>query len=375
MKVKFPSKIFAFILCTLWIVGFYVGCEKSTDGPLSVSDGDDVYFGDGFFKGASLDSGRTIHLSDDTLYVTLSNIWSFSNCALRTIRLEFRPKDSVLWINPFIKIAVTDRDCAAPYYRPDTTIKVLLKKEDVVGIEKIKVKNDMDSVLDSILLRRGQIQNDTFFIYMDSSFSDPHNLPLRTKGKEALNTPTILRVLDSLTPRVFYWRTMNSTCTHRIDMCNEVVADTIYPSTWKAADTNLVPIHYVCADTDSVYCINSKWENDSTALGKLQERPDTIWHYSTYYMEKIPRCATYASYEKAYYKLGGRVRFIRQLFAPDESEKFCGPSSSPEWMVYDVERNKMFVDSLNLLDSLIAVWKQAKIAPDTLIVDSTASKK
>lgn len=381
MKSRISMKMLFLALSALWLLCFYAGCEKSTDGPISVSSGNEEYDGEGFFLSASLDSGKRIHLVGDTLLLSLGNIWSFSNCALQAINLDYKREDSILWIMPSVKIHVTEEDCAAPFYRPDTTIRILVRSGDVRNISQIKVKNDKDSILDSIMIRRGSIAKDTFFVYMDSAFGLPHNYPIRTNDIKKYNSkrkdtiPTLLRVLDSLTPRVFYWRTMKSTCTHRIDMCNSTIADTIYPTSWKLQDTNLVPVHYACADTDSVYCINSKWEDDSTSLGKLQERPDTIWHYSTYYIEHIPKCGTYNSFNVAYYAVGQRVRFIRELFKPDEEESFCGPATAEEWMVYNMSGSRMVVDSLSILDSLLAVWKEATVAPDTLIVDTTKSKK
>ena len=164
---------------------------------------------------------------------------------------------------------------------------------------------------------------------------------------------------------------MQSNCTYRVDDCHNTVADTIYPSTWKYGDTNLVPVHYACADSDSVYCINSKWENDSTALGVLQERPDTIWHYSTYYSEKIPKCGTYSFFSISNYKVGERVRFIRELLTPAEEESFCGPASKEDWYVFSLTKSKMVTDSdtIQVLDTLYQIWKAADIAPDTLVVD------
>ena len=337
---------------------FLAGCEKDSDGPMEVSVDHFSYRGEGFFKAAKLDSGRTIHLSKDTLFLNMGQMWTFSNCALESIDLQLHKEDSVLWISPVLKIHATSEDCPAPYYRPDTVLKLLLSNSQMDGVGLIKVKNDTDSLLDSILLRRGSFTKDTFDIYLDSSFADVHAYPLRTK-----------RVLDSLTPRVFYWRTMKSICTYRVDNCVNTVADTIYPSRWNVNDTNLVPVHYACADSDSVYCINSKWENDSTELGSVQERPDTIWHYSTYYMENIPECGSYDSIAVSNYGIGNRVRFIRKLLTPDGDETFCGPSSQKNWMVYNLSGTVMVVDSdsLKVLDSLSATWKKATVAPDTLI--------
>lgn len=376
MKFFRNKKYSLLILCALWVLGFYVGCEKDSDGPISVSSGNAEFDGEGFFLSATIDSGRALHIVGDTLYLSLGNIWSFSNCALQSIKVEQNREDSSLYLAPVIRIHATEDDCAAPYFRPDTVLKIILTDGVVKNIASIKVKNSNDSILDSILLRRGTLERDTFFIYMDSAFASPHSYPIRTKDtKKSDSIPTLIRVLDSLTPRVFYWRTIKSTCTHRIDMCHSTIADTIYPSSWKISDTNLVPVHYACADTDSVYCINSKWEHDSTSLGELQERPDTIWHYSTYFVEKIPECGTYGSINAAYYGVGQRVRFIRELFSPDESETFCGPSTGRQWMVYNMNGMKMVVDSLSMLDSLLLTWKEATVAPDTLILDSTKKEK
>ena len=365
------SKYMVFgLLWLLCAVVFFAGCEKDTEGPMDVSNNDFSYDGNGFFAYARLDSGKTIHLSKDTLYLDMGKMWTFSNCALKSINLSSSKEDSVLWLLPTLLIHATAEDCAAPYYRPDTTLKMLLTSEQIKGVGMIKVKNDADTALDSIILRRGSISKDTFYVYLDSSFADPHEFPLRTKDKKKSKTiPSVVRVLDSLTPRVFYWRTMKSVCTYRVDECEKTIADTIYPSNWNIDDTNLVPVHYACSDSELTYCINSKWENDSTELGELQERPDTIWHYSTYYTEKIPECGTYSSFAVTSYTIGERVRFIRELFTPDEDETFCGPNSKKDWMVYNLSGNKMVVDSdsVAILDSLYKIWKKATVAPDTLI--------
>ncbi|MCQ2104420.1 MAG: hypothetical protein MJZ26_01375 [Fibrobacter sp.] len=359
-------------LCMACALLMFVGCEKDSDGPISVSSSENEFTGHGFFLGASLDSGRAFHLVSDTLFLELKDIWSFSNCALTSIERKYEKQDSVLLLQPVINIHATEEDCAAPYFRPDTTLKIILGENLISGVSVLKVKNDADSILDSISIRRGSFQRDTFFVYMDSSFADAHNFPLRTKEKKKSKAiPSMIRVLDSLTPRVFFWRTMKSNCTHRIDMCESTVPDTLYPNSWSVNDTNLVPIHYRCADTNLVYCINSKWENDSNSLGSLQERPDTIWHYSTYYTEKIPECASYNSFSYAYYGVGQRVRFIRELMIPDETETFCGPASKPQWMVYNMSGSKMVVDndSVAILDTLSKIWEEASVAPDTLIVE------
>lgn len=374
----FGSLLKFFLVASLWLSVFlFASCEKDTDGPLDVMSENFSYDGEGFFSSADLDSGKTIHLSKDTLFLGMGKMWTFSNCALESIKITYSKEDSILWLMPRLNIHATAEDCAAPYYRPDTVLKVTLSKEQMQGIGMIKVKNDADSVLDSILLRRGSFSKDTFYVYLDSSFADAHAYPLRTKDKKkGKEIPSVIRVLDSLTPRVFYWRTMKSVCTHRVDMCKKTIADTVYPTSWYINDTNLVPVHYACADSDSVYCINSKWENDSTELGKVQERPDTIWHYSTYYTEKIPKCGTFNQFSVSNYTIGDRVRFIRELMTPDKDESFCGPASQEEWMVYNMSKNQMVLDtgSVAILDSLKKIWKKATVAPDTLKVDTSKAK-
>lgn len=374
----FGSLLKFFLVASLWLSVFlFASCEKDTDGPLDVMSENFNYDGEGFFSSAELDSGKTIHLSKDTLFLGMGKMWTFSNCALESIKIIYSKEDSILWLTPRLSIHATAEDCAAPYYRPDTVLKVTLSKEQMQGIGMIKVKNDADSVLDSILLRRGSFSKDTFYVYLDSSFADAHAYPLRTKDKKkGKEIPSVIRVLDSLTPRVFYWRTMKSVCTHRVDMCKKTIADTVYPTSWYINDTNLVPVHYACADSDSVYCINSKWENDSTELGKVQERPDTIWHYSTYYTEKIPKCGTFNQFSVSNYTIGDRVRFIRELMTPDKDESFCGPASQEEWMVYNMSKNQMVLDtgSVAILDSLKKIWKKATVAPDTLKVDTSKAK-
>lgn len=370
MSWLLQKRNYILVVCVCLQLALLAGCEYDSDGPIKPSSTNQEYDGKGFFRAASLDSGKAIHLASDTLFLTLGNIWTFSNCALKSIDLNYDKQGDVLWIAPTIDIHVDEEECAAPFYRPDSVFKLSLDEETLDGVGQVKVRNDVDSTLDSILVRRGHFVKDTFSIYVDSSFVDAHNFPLRTKAMKGDDSvPTVLRVLDSLTSRVFFWRTMRSNCTHRVDMCEDVVADTIYPSSWSVNDTNLVPVHYSCADSNLVYCINSKWTNDSTSLGELQERPDTIWHYSTYYVEKIPKCASFNAFSMTLL-IGQANRYIRELFVPDESETACGPASAEEWMFYSLPGSRMVLDndSVSVVDGLMKAWNDAEIAPDTLIV-------
>ena len=186
---------------------------------------------------------------------------------------------------------------------------------------------------------------------MDSLFDSVHALPLRTK-----DSPSILRVLDSITPRVFYWRPMKSDCELRVDMCDSVVNDTLFPSSWNLNDTALVPMRKACAIGDSVYCVSSRWVNDSASLDGVQERADTVWHTSLYYVEKIPECASVNSISFGSLVLGKKFTIVRELMVPDESETSCGPSTKKDLFVYDIQRMRFFPDTLDV-DSLYGIWK------------------
>ena len=369
MKRK-SAALFFTIYLVFPLMAFFASCTWDGDGVLDVMPNGESVEGKGYFLGAALDSGKTVHLISDTLYVALSQIWSFSNCSLRSIDLNEHFEDSLLVIAPQINIKVNTEDCPSPMFRPDTVIKV---RFGVVSpkVSEIVIKNDADSVLDSIKLRRGKISLDTFRIFVDSSFAQPSSFPLRTK-----KSPSIMRVLDSITPQKFYWRTLRSKCGTRVDMCDSVVADTLYPKTWYDNDTALVPVRYACASADSSYCLESKWEYDSTSLGKVKMRLDTIWHTSTYYVEKITECGWVSKFLYTGFTLGGQMGFVRELFEPDESELKFGPSTKKNWFAYRLESNELVTDGEGKpsVDSLYKIWKSATVAPDTLVADTTESK-
>ena len=369
MKRKSAALLVPILLC-FSLMTFLASCSWDGDGPLEVMPNGESVEGQGYFLGARLDSGKTIHLKDDTLYVTLSQIWSFSNCSLTSIDMDYDVEDTTVVFSPKINIKASTEDCPSPMYRPDTTFKFVL--DDIPQkVTEIVVVNDNQTLLSSILFRRGKFVRDTFSIFVDSSFDDMSALPLRTKG-----SPSILRVLDSITPQKFYWRTLRAKCTMRVDKCDSVVADTIYPTYWDINDTALVPVRYACASPDSVYCLNSKWEYDSTSLGKLKERLDTVWHSSLYYVEKIPSCARLSAFNYSGLNLGRTAIFGRELFVPDESERSCGPSTKKDWLVYNFSTNSVLLESEDEtpIDSLYKIWKSATVAPDTLVVDTTESK-
>ena len=112
---RLRSKYMVFgLLWILFAVVFFAGCEKDTDGPMDVFNNDFSYDGEGFFAYARLDSGKTIHLSKDTLYLDMGKMYTFSNCALQAIHLTYVKSDSVLWISPKLTIHATAEDCPAP---------------------------------------------------------------------------------------------------------------------------------------------------------------------------------------------------------------------------------------------------------------------
>ena len=336
----------------------FTACTRDDDGPIPLSANDDSFTGTGFFRVAELDSGALIHLASDTLRIRVDSLWTYSNCALKRIELDtFHDGDALVYY-PKIIIESDGEDCPSPYLHPDTIIKVLPSADEFSGVSVIRVQNDEDSVLDTILLRRGKFDLDTFPIFVDSLFDTVSAFPLRTAG-----SPSFLKVLDSLNPRVFYWRAMQANCELRIDMCDSTVNDTLFPSNWNITDTALVPIRKACASDDSVYCVSNRWVNDSSTIGDVEERADTVWYTSFYYIEEIPECAAMNSFRMSGYALGKSASVVRELMVPDESEPVCGPSALRDVYIYDLGRNKVFPDSLNA-DSLYGVWKSAKVAPE-----------
>ena len=327
------------------------GCSRDDDGPIPVSAEDESFVGTGFFRKATLDSGAFVHLAADTLYLKIDSLWSYSNCALKRIELDTSHEGEALVFSPKIIIDSDGKDCPSPYLHPDTTIKMLLGEKDISDASVIRIRNDEDRILDTILLRRGTFDLDTFAIYVDSLFDSVSALPLRTKG-----SPSILKVLDSLTARVFYWRPIESECTLIVDKCAKLVNDTIFPTSWNTSDTALVPIRKSCALGDSTYCSNTRWKDDSSSVGKVQERADTLWHTSVYYVEEIPDCGTMNSFSFDAYAIGRKVNFVRELVVPNESEKACGPAALRDVYIYDIGRKRVFPDSLDA-EALYGIWK------------------
>jgi len=356
------SKFFLVLVLFAMLTALAVvsACTQSEDGPLEVSLEKVEFARDGYYLRPLLDSGKSIHLVQDTLYLYMDSVWTYSNCALKSISLDRRKEDTTYRIKPLLHLHPTEDDCPSPFYRPSMTRSIVFDEEELEGITQIVAANTYDSVFDTIAVRRGSISRDTFEIYVDSIFNNKDSLPLRTKG-----SPSLLKVLDSITPQEFYWRPMKSKCRMKITDCDTLVTDTLFPKEWKLNDTLLVPVRLACADSDETYCMSSYWENDSSALGDVHVHRDTVWNTSVYIVESVPACATYDRYEIKNMLVGYKGTFIRELFSPDSSETACGPLTRDRWMALRVPGGKMVIDndSLVIADSLYKAWKKAKVAP------------
>ena len=106
MKRKSAALLIPILLCFSLMI-LFASCAQDGDGPLDVMPNGESVESKGYFLGATLDSGKAVHLISDTLYVALSQIWSFSNCSLHSIDLNNRFEDSLLIIAPQIKFGIT----------------------------------------------------------------------------------------------------------------------------------------------------------------------------------------------------------------------------------------------------------------------------
>ena len=93
MKRRF-AMLFRPVVLLSFLMAFLASCAQDGDGPLDVMPNGKSVDGEGFFEAATLDSGKTLHLISDTLYITLSKIWSFSDCSLSSIDLNYSFEDS-----------------------------------------------------------------------------------------------------------------------------------------------------------------------------------------------------------------------------------------------------------------------------------------
>ncbi len=342
----------------LWCAALAIwSCTESDDGPISIYPDSMNGASEGFVWRALLDSGQTVHLRRDTLRVTLDSIWSLTNCFLEKLKLKAALEDTVLMLTPHVSIEIHAEDCAAPLYRPDTILYVLTENLPS-QIREIRVQNTYGEIRDSIALRNGTLNFDTSVVYIDTTFNDPHALPRKTPGM-----PSVLRVLDSLTERLFYYRLMPSKCRYIIDTC-ETKNDTIFPSSWSLRDTNLVPIRKTCVDTTLRYCLTRDWKNDSTNLEEVKIRPDTLWYASYYWVRSIPKCG---GLNQTFYPNavpGYKFKVIEEIFTP-ASESDCLTDVNLEKIVVPIGETES-LDSENWADSILNIFDTAAVGRDTL---------
>lgn len=348
-------------LAMLAVVLAIPACTQSEDGPLNITNEEVEFARTGYFLRPQLDSGKSIYLVGDTLHLKMDSAWTYSNCALRSITYDTSTVDSFFKLKPILNLKSNPGDCSSPYYRKDLSSRLILTESVLGGVTQIVVSNTFDSVFDTINVRRGSISLDTFKIFVDSMFNMHDSLPLRTKG-----SPSLLKVLDSITPLSFYWRSMKSKCEMKISDCDSTVSDTLFPKQWTLGDTLLIPVRTACADSDEVYCAASYWVNDSSSLGPVLEHRDTSWNTSMYLVEKMPDCGTYDRYNYKLMQVGYTGVFIRELFTPNENDISCGPLTREKWMAISLSSGKIVQDndSLEIAEKLYKEWKKAKVAPN-----------
>ena len=363
--------IFFFLLATF--SSLWIGCSQSDDGPISLYPGGLDVGGNGYVLAATLDSGNRFHLLGDTLVLHLDSMWTLTNCLLSNIEVNDSLVDSVLTLS--IKLVLSAReesDCPAPFFRPDTTLHLPIK-EEWKRAREIRVEGNAVNELfkdtsaaaaattfkDSILLRSGSFSLDTIVTYLDSSFKDYHYFPRRA----GVNVGVLLLV-DSIHETSYAWQSMTSHCKKVHDAC-DVVPDTLWPSSWLAKDTALVPLRVTCVNDSTVYCLNADWVNDSTNLSEeVYEHKDTTWYVSSYYLEKIPECASLnrGNFSASLHP-GYSSKFSRELYIPAKSESSCGPAGLPKWLAINLSTQKEILDSATTT-ALVEQWYLATVGDE-----------
>lgn len=343
-----------YVLIFVSLIALLVACTQSDDGPISIYP--DGLSGEarGYLLQASLDSSRRIHLRSDSLPVALDSIWTLANCFLKDLQLIQSVQDTILHLQPNVLLELNGKDCATPEYRPDTTV-YLYPNDSWNNVREIRIYDSDRNLEDSIALRSGKFIQDSIDVYVDSTFSDFYSLPRKTS-----KMPGILRTIDSLKERTFYWRPLPSRCAYIIDTC-ETVPDTIYPRAWSLRDTNLVPIRMQCKDSLERYCLARDWVNDTAKAGGVQTRLDTLWYPSWYLIFKMPRCG---AVNKSFYgAVSPRSHFkaVQELFAP-ASDNECYSNNSSEITVYHLNVG----DIAENQDSILSIYNTAPVGRDTL---------
>ena len=308
----------------LTVILFILACTQSDDGPISIYPDEMAGEYSGFVLKAELDSGSSIHLRSESLQVTLDSIWTLSNCFLDKLFLEERIEDTILYLEPKVEFSLTSEDCASPLFFPETLI-YMPPSESWAKARSIVVLDSKGEAEDSVALRSGEFIRDSLKIYLDSNFANPYLLPRRTKG-----TPSVLKTLDSLEERVFYYRLMPSNCGYIIDSC-ETILDTIYPAQWSLRDTNLVPIRKTCKDSTMRYCLQRDWVDDSLGVGKLKEKYPYLRRVyvraSFQYIDNDYENYLLKSYEETYFPLkianAGKGAYVERNYEMIDKADVC----------------------------------------------------
>lgn len=334
------------------------GCSRVDDGPISVfSDDDLLAVEEGFFYSGFLDSNSSIHLFDDSLAISLDSIWTFSNCALSEIIIESSLEDdSLLLLAPRFLLKKEVEDCAAPLFRPDTTISFSIKSFEKV--REIRLVNTKKRELDSILVRHGEILKEKQTFYIDSSIANPYMWPYRISD----DTSGILRVLDSQKVVSYYWKKIEGVCLNIQDSCSQMQLDTLFPSTlWNSKDTLLIPVISKCQDTSKTFCLDKDWNYDSLNTSSSILILDTTWFSSVYYMGPKESCSELLSLTiLSNFVLKSNFSFQTEIFVPSEKETYCDEKLISDKIIYDLGLLKSVDDSLKA-KVLLDQWDSAYV--------------
>src|SRR5574344_728245 len=119
---RIHSSMLSALVCAALL---FWGCSQSDDGPIPLyPDGVDVS-GYGYVLSATLDSGSRFHLRSDTLTLRLDSMWTLSDCFLSSIEIQDTLIDTVAVMRVRLALGVNGTtDCPAPFFRPDTILRI-----------------------------------------------------------------------------------------------------------------------------------------------------------------------------------------------------------------------------------------------------------
>lgn len=393
-------RIFLFLFCASLAAAFMMGCTQDGDGPMDAWDSGVVYQGQGFYLEGILDSGRRVHARTDSLSVELDSLWLISRCYLRHVDYFESNQDSQTFL-AFRLWLQTDpaSECPSSPLGGDTLVVIppsaawknssllfLRGAIDSVAIDEDSVPrrsplSDAErfgSNVDSIWILDGMNQDSVFFFTFDSNFSNRKKLP-RKVGKG----PWVVRFLHPPQYGMNFWVISPEKCKASRSRCT-LVPDTLWPTLAfndtaaesAVYDTNLVSLRQRCKGDSTAleYCAARDWVRDSSKALSYGQAPDTMWSWSTFFVERIPQCAvlnrdTLHSYLSS--EGGGSARFWRELFIPALPQAGCGipwtkvvdsvaipiefgGTLLEDWLVYSLDAQAIVIDT-SLADSVVRV--------------------